>query len=154
MPVRRLYQFTFFQINQHECTLNGTYHERTVILIEYQHSADHAGNIESNFQVTKQAVADFAIPSCNPSQQHPSCLNERVRYSASVDIPDSIRRQVIHPHLAGRMDDFLLTQHDANVVDAVRVAAEECQIARLTILYSAHGSALADLLNGIAVESV
>src|SRR5690606_7769063 len=63
MPVRRLYQFTFFQINQHECTLNGTYHERTVILIEYQHSADHAGNIESNFQVTKQAVADFAVPS-------------------------------------------------------------------------------------------
>lgn|SRR5690606_2558853 len=33
MPVRRFDHFTFFKVYQHKCTLYGTHHERTKILI-------------------------------------------------------------------------------------------------------------------------
>jgi hypothetical protein len=59
VPIGRLYQFTFFQVYQYKCTLDGTNHERAGILIQNQHPVDHDGNIESIFQVTKPLYPVF-----------------------------------------------------------------------------------------------
>lgn len=119
MPVRGFHHFAFFQVNQHECALDGTNHERTKILIEYQHSADHAGNIESNFQVTKQPVGHFPYGQSKRSEQYPPCLYELMRNPAGVHVSDAVRSQIIHSHLARCMNDFFLSQDDADVVDLV-----------------------------------
>src|SRR5690606_1471185 len=59
IPVRGFDQLAFLQVYQHKRTLYRTNHERTKVLIQYQHSADHDCNIESIFQGTRQGIAVF-----------------------------------------------------------------------------------------------
>src|SRR5690606_24536261 len=146
VPVCRLNQLTFLQVNQHECTLNGTNHEWTKILIQYQHSADHAGNIESNFQVTK---AGWRF-----SEQYPSGLDELMGNPAGVDIPNAVRCEAIHPYLTRGMDNLFLPQNDTDVVDLIGATAEEREAARLTVAHTIHRPAFLGLLNRIAVGTV
>src|SRR5690606_36381548 len=62
MPRRGFDHFDSFGVYQHKGRHYGADHERTKVLMEDQHSADDAGNIEPTFQVTKQAVAVSTLP--------------------------------------------------------------------------------------------
>lgn len=49
VPVGRPHQFTLVQVHEHKGALNGANHQWAKILIEYQHTAIHQGNIKPIF---------------------------------------------------------------------------------------------------------